>query len=281
MIYRSLLGALASAAWIAGSASAQDVSKYDLSKYPDWSGQWKNTAGIQWDPTKPLGRAQQPPLTPEYQARYEASLADQAAGGLGDDPTGRCIPHGMPRVMTVVYPMEIVILPTTTYVLTDYTIPRRIFTDSRDWPAVMDQNFNGLSIGRWEGMGSDGRYSTLVAETRGFKGPRTYEASGILLHADNNSVIRERFSLDKADKSLLLDEITVIDNALTHPWTVTKKYRHESDPNYFWHFNDCGEDNHHVRVGKDDYFVSEDGYLMPVKKNQAPPDLRYFKPAGK
>jgi hypothetical protein len=84
MRYRSLLGAVALAAtalaatWIAGDAQAQD-----LSKYPDWSGQWKSMAGIQWDPTKPLGRAQQPPLTPEYQARYEASLADQAAGGLG------------------------------------------------------------------------------------------------------------------------------------------------------------------------------------------------------
>jgi hypothetical protein len=53
---------------------------------------------------------------------------DQAAGGLGDDPTGQCIPHGMPRVMTVVYPMEIVITPKTTYILTDYTIPRRVFT---------------------------------------------------------------------------------------------------------------------------------------------------------
>jgi hypothetical protein len=286
MICRSLLGAIAAAAWIGGSAHAQDLSKYDpskydLSKYPDWSGQWKNTAGIQWDPTKPLGRAQQPPLTPEYQKRYEASLADQAAGGLGDDPTGRCIPHGMPRVMTVVYPMEIVILPRATYILTDYTVSRRIFTDGRDWPAEMDENFNGLSIGRWEDMGSDGRYATLVAETRGFKGPRTYEASGIMLHTDNQSVIKERFSLDKSDKMLLLDEITVIDNALTRPWTVVKKYQHETDPNYFWHFNDCAEDNHHVRIGKDDYFISENGYLMPVKRNQAPPDLRYFKPAAK
>jgi hypothetical protein len=24
-------------------------------------------------------------------------------------------------------------------------------------------------------------------------------------------------------------------------------------------------------------YVSPDGYLMPIKKNQAPPDLRYFK----
>ena len=42
-------------------------------------------------------------------------------------------------------------------------------------------------------------------------------------------------------------------------------------------FVDCSEDNHHVWVGKDDYFVSADGYLMPTKKDQPPPDLRYFK----
>jgi hypothetical protein len=248
----------------------------DISKLPDWSGQWKSTAGIQWDPTKPLGRAQQPPLTPEYQKRYEASLADQAAGGLGDDPTGFCIPHGMPRVMTVVYPMEIVVTPPTTYVLTDYTVPRRIFTDGRDWPQDMDENFNGLSIGRWTGMGSDGRYAALEVETRGFKGPRTYEASGIRLHDDNRSVIKERLSLDPADKTLLLDEITVIDNALARPWTVVKKYKREAQARPIWHFNDCGENNHHVRIGKDDYFINQDGRLMPVKKNQAPPDLRYF-----
>jgi hypothetical protein len=276
MSHKTLIGALAAivAAAIPLSAQAQD-----LATLPDWSGQWKSTAGIQWDPTKPLGRAQQPPLNAEYQKRYEASLADQALGGLGDDPTGRCIPHGMPRVMTVVYPMELVMLPNTTYVLTDYTIPRRIYTDGRDWPAEMDENFNGTSIGRWVDKGADGRYTALVAETRGFKGPRSYEASGIILHDDNRTIIKERFSIDKTEKDLLLDEITVIDDALTRPWTVTKKYRHVAEARPIWHFNDCAEDNHHVRVGKDDYFISEDGYLMPVKKDQAPPDLRYFKRA--
>src|SRR5215471_2387920 len=113
------------AVWTTSSAQAGN----DASKLPDWSGQWKNTSGIQWDPSKPRGPAQQPPLTPKYQKRYQANLADQDAGGLGDDPTGLCIPHGLPRVMTVVYPMETVITPSTTYILTDYTVPRRIFTD--------------------------------------------------------------------------------------------------------------------------------------------------------
>jgi hypothetical protein len=29
-------------------------------------------------------------------------------------------------------------------------------------------------------------------------------------------------------------------------------------------------------VGKDDYFLSADGLLMPARKDQPPPDLKYF-----
>jgi hypothetical protein len=271
MLYRSLIAMAAATALSAGGANAED-----LSKLPDWSGQWKNTAGIQWDQTRKLGVDQHAPLTPEYQARFEANQRDQAAGGLGDDPTGQCIPHGMPRVMTVVYPMEVVITPNTTYILTDYTVPRRIFTDGRDWPDELDTNFNGTTIGRWTERDSDGRYTALVAETRGFKGPRTYEASGLRLHDDNQSIIRERFSLDNADKNVFLDEITVIDHALTRPWTVTKRYFKEPNPTPIWHFNDCAEDNHHVVLGKDSYFITSNGMLMPTKKGQKAPDLRYF-----
>ena len=66
-----------------------------------------------YDQTKVQGRAQQAPLTPEYQAVFEASLADQALGGQGNDPTYTCISPGMPRIMTVYEPMEIVITPET------------------------------------------------------------------------------------------------------------------------------------------------------------------------
>jgi hypothetical protein len=44
-----------------------------------------------------------------------------------------------------------------------------------------------------------------------------------------------------------------------------------------WFQWNCAEDNHHVLIGKEDYFGSADGLLMPGKRNQALPDLRYFK----
>jgi hypothetical protein len=69
----------------------------------------------------------------------------------------------------------------------------------------------------------------------------------------------------------------VIDNALTRPWTVTKVYRRVPDAHPHWEEENCPETNTHVRVGKDDYMISGDGFLMPTAKGQKPPDLRYFK----
>jgi len=276
MLFRSLIGAVALAAGLAMAIAAAQAQ--DMSKYPDWSGQWKKPNGIgngQWDVTKPTGRAQQPPLTAEYQAVYEARLAERAAGGIGGDPTAQCIPHGMPRMMIGVYPMELVVTPKTTYMLSDYNEPRRIFTDGRDWPKEVEPTFNGYSIGKWIDEEGDGRFNLLEVESRGFRGPRTFEGSGIPLHEDGQSIIKERFYLDKGDKDLMHIDITTIDHALTRPWAVARTYRREPDP--IWLFVDCSEYNPHVWVGKDSFFVSADGYLMPTKKDQSPPDLRYFK----
>jgi hypothetical protein len=152
---------------------------------------------------------------------------------------------------------------------------RRIFTDGRDWPKEIEPSYQGYSIGRWIDEDGDGRYDVLEVETRGFKGPRAYDASGLPLHFDNQSVFKERIHLDKADPNLIHDEITVIDHALTRPWTVDKRYvrtrNSEEWPEYI-----CAEGNLQVFVGDQHYFISGDGLLMPTRKDQPPPDARYF-----
>ena len=183
----------------------------------------------------------------------------------------------MPRVMTVVFDMEIVITPGTTYMMFAHSMPRRIVTDGRDWPKETEPTFNGYSIGKWMDTDHDGRYDVLEIETRGLKGPRTYEGTGMPFHKDNQTVIKERLFLDKANPDALSDEITVIDHALTRPWTVTKRYRRDTDAIRLEY--NCSEDNHHVLIGGQDYFLSGDNMLMPSKRGQAPPDLRYFNPA--
>jgi hypothetical protein len=252
------------------------------SKYPDWSGQWKRPpgAGIQWDQTKRPGRAQQPPLTPEYQAIFEASLADQAQGGQGENIRVNCTTNGMPRVMTVIRPVEFVVLPKITYIVFESYMPRRIYTDGRSFPTDEEPAFIGYSVGNWVDEDGDGRYDLLEVETRNFKGPRNLEATGLPLHRDNQTVVKERIRLDKNNKDTLLNEITVIDNAFTRPWTVTKRYIRERE-RVIWKEDECGENNNHVVIGKDNYFLSADGLLMPTRKNQSPPDLRYFKQTQK
>jgi hypothetical protein len=267
---------------VAVIAAATGAQAFDAAKYPDWSGQWRRPPGVgnQWDTSKPARRGQQPPLTPEYKAIYEANLADQAAGGQGTDPTFTCIPDGMPRAMNVIFPMEIVIQPHITHMMIEYlSMLRRVYTDGRDWPENVEPSFMGYSIGQWVDENGDGRYDTLLIETRNLKGPRAFDASGIPLHSDNQTVVKERIYLDKANPEVIHNEVTTIDHALTRPWTVTKNYHRDRNP--IWIEAICAEGNQHVRIGTEIYMISADGHLMPAKKGQAPPDLRYFNQAKK
>jgi hypothetical protein len=280
MLNRSSTVAMALVAALALCAAS--ARAHDESKYPDLSGQWRKPVGVgnQWDPTKRPGPAQEAPLTPEYQAALRASLADQAAGGQGEDARYTCITNGMPRIMTAVRPIEFVITPPVTFIIFEAYMPRRIFTDGRDFPKNEEPSYIGYSIGKWIDEDKDGRYDVLEVETRNFKGPRTFEATGLMMHKDNETIVKEKIYLDKANKDHLKNEITVIDKALTRPWTVTKTY-HRFRDNITWFEDNCNENNQHVVIGKDNYFLSADGYLMPARKDQKPPDLRYFKQTAK
>jgi hypothetical protein len=286
MLSRSSIGAIALVTALSAVLMTIDGARaFDDALYPNLKGQWlraRPPAGVRgqgpFDPDKSGGRAQQAPLTPGYQARFEASLADQAVGGPGLWTGARCLPVGMPAMMTLFRPMEIIVLPETTYIRIDHIREsrRRIYTDGRDWPEDPQPSFDGYSIGKWLDTDGDGRFDTLEVETRNLKGPRTFEPSGIPLHEDNQTIVRERIYLDKADPDLLHDDMTVIDHALTRPWTVPKKFRRDKVEHAIWPEDICPDHNGLVFIGNDMYYESADGLLMPSKKGQEPPDLRYF-----
>ena len=136
---RSTIIVLAAALCTAMSAALA----FDEAKYPDWKGQWSRLRTLRtpaspnpsFDPNKFQGLAQEAPLTPEYQAILEASLADQAAGGAGLDRDYVCFASGMPRMMNVYSTMEIIVMPEITHILMGFMNEnRRIFTDGRGWP---------------------------------------------------------------------------------------------------------------------------------------------------
>jgi hypothetical protein len=284
MRYASSAGAFAFAAVLTVGIGGQAAEE---AKYPDWGGAWiripvKLPTQPSHDQTKPWGLGQQAPLTPEYQKVLEDSIADQANGGLGNFPTTLGRAAGMPHMMMGFIPMEFVVTPETTYILIGmYDHYRRIFTDGRDWPTQIEPTFAGYSIGRWVDEDGDGRYDTLEVETRGFKGPRAYDEAGVPLHFDNQSIFRERIYRDKADPTIIHDEITTIDHALTRPWTVDKRYVRDPEARPVWPEYYIAEGNGQIAIGNENYFLSGEGMLMPAKKNQAPPDLRYFKQTGR
>ena len=276
---------------------------FDYGKYPDLRGQWVRWGpsgadlkgplarhgpagfnGTRFDPAKPAGLAQQAPLTAEYEAIFEANLKDQREGGQGTTPTYTCLSPGMPRAVNGYGEYEFVVTPSTTYILVQHIDDdRRIFTDGRDWPASLEPTFLGYSIGRWIDTKGSGRYDLLEVETRGpFKSPRTFDSGGAPLHPDGQTIVKERIYLDAADPNILRNDVTVIDHALTRPWTVHKTYGREADKEHpIWNENNCGEYNNHVKIGNEGYMLSADGFLMPAKKDQPPPDLRYFKQSPK
>ena len=217
---------------------------FDDTLYPDLTGQWTRAdASPSFDPGKPPGRGQQAPLTAEYQAKFDAIVADRAKRQLTDVISTTCLAPGMPMMMQAYEPMQITVLPETTYILIDHIheTHRRIFTDGRSWPKTAEPTFTGFTIGKWIDTDGDGRFDVLEAETRHLKGPRFFDGSGIPLHEDNETVVRERIFLDKSDRNLLHDEITVTDHALTRPWTVTKSYKRNSDPLADWPEFICNE----------------------------------------
>jgi hypothetical protein len=172
-------------------------------------------------------------------------------------------------------PMEIILMPyRTNIMLGDISEIRRIITDGRKWAEEIEPAYSGYSIGTWEDSDGDGRFDTLVVETRAMKSPHTFDRSGLPLHEDNQAVVKEKIYLDKSDPDVLHNEITTIDHALTRPWTVKRSYRRER--NAVWNEVLCSENNRNVNIGSEIYAVSDDGFLMPTRKGQTRPDLRYF-----
>src|ERR1700681_648490 len=111
-------------------------------------------------------------------------------------------PQGMLLMMNLYDPMEIVVTPDTTYILISHINDsyRRIYTDGRAWPAEgeVEPSYAGYSIGKWVDTTGSGRYDVLEVETRNFRGPRAFDASGLPLHHDNQSGAQARIFIDTA-----------------------------------------------------------------------------------
>jgi hypothetical protein len=134
------------------------------------------------------------------------------------DAIGQCFPAGIPMIMTRVWPIAMVQLPTVIYMVSNFNNSfRQIFLDGRDYsdPDTVIYTYNGESIGHWEG-------DTLVANTRYIETFNHYIDTGI--------PISEEFRVQERLRLLEDGEILQIEYIMTDPvnwvgeWRSTKQW---------------------------------------------------------
>jgi hypothetical protein len=103
-------------------------------------------------------------LTPAAQVHFDAAAKATKEGKIYRNDIGLCWPAGMPIMMTRVWPISIIQVPTGIFMISELMNSLRIiYMDGRKHtdPDIAVPSFNGESIGRWEG-------DTLVIETKNF-----------------------------------------------------------------------------------------------------------------
>jgi hypothetical protein len=116
-----------------------------------------------------------PKLKPNAQKHFDAYQAAIKANKVYRDDIGQCWPAGLPLIMTRVWPVAMIQLPTAIYMVSHFMNSLRIvYLDGRPHsdPDVVVKTFNGESIGKWEG-------DTLVVDTMHFVNDHHWIDSGI------------------------------------------------------------------------------------------------------
>jgi hypothetical protein len=164
-----------------------------------------------------------PKLTPEYLAKWDVIRKSRMAGSDEFDPNARCVPAGMPNMMSMTYGMEI---QHTKDRITIYgelnDVYRRIYLDGRTpSPKVLDDpTFAGYSTGHWEG-------ETLVVDTVAIREDALFDTFSP--HSEQFTV-RERIRF--ASPGVLENQITSTDpKALVEPFQSVRTYRKAAPPN--------------------------------------------------
>lgn len=140
-----------------------------------------------------------PKLTTKAQAFYDDYIAHAKRGERFFEPTAFCYPAGMPRLMTRYGSLMMMQYPTAIFMVSRLNNEYRvIYLDGRERVAanIRDPNWNGESLGRWEG-------NSLVVETKGFTKENHIIQQGVL--AGDQLSITERYTLINDGNTLKID----------------------------------------------------------------------------
>lgn len=165
-------------------------------------------------------------LTPQAQAHYDASQKAAKEGKVYRDDIGQCWPAGLPLIMTRVWPIAMIQLPTSIYMVSNFMNSLRvIYLDGRAHsdPDIVVRSFNGESIGRWEG-------NTLVVDTRHFVDDHHWmDQGGASVPASDQLRIIERIRLVNNGQTLEIEYTMTDPRNWEGEWKTTKQWRRVDD----------------------------------------------------
>ena len=165
-------------------------------------------------------------LTPQAQAHYDASQKAAKEGKVYRDDIGQCWPAGLPLIMTRVWPIAMIQLPTAVYMVSNFMNSMRvIYLDGRAHsdPDIVVRSFNGESIGRWEG-------NTLVVDTRHFVDDHHWmDQGGASVPASDQLRIIERIRLVNNGQTLEIEYTMTDPKNWEGEWKTTKQWRRVDD----------------------------------------------------
>jgi hypothetical protein len=159
------------------------------------------------------------PFKPEFKAQYDKHLAAAKAGDKKWDPAGECLPEGLPRIMIINEPFEILQRDKGVYFVAQNRVPWKAFFGEQ-LPADPDPFYMGYSVARWDG-------NTLVIDSSGFRDLTMLDDKGIP-HTEQLKV-ESKFNLG-ADGKTMTATYTITDpGAFTRPWTAKASFAKKPD----------------------------------------------------
>jgi hypothetical protein len=160
-------------------------------------------------------------LTPQAQEHYDAGQKATKEGKVYRDDIGQCWPAGMPLIMTRVWPIAMIQLPTAIYMTSAFMNSLRIiYLDGRPHsnPDIVVPSFNGESIGRWEG-------NTLVVDTKYFPGHHHWmDQGGASIPASDQLHIVERIRMINNGNVLEIEYTMTDPKSWEGEWKMTKRW---------------------------------------------------------
>jgi hypothetical protein len=187
----------------------------------DLTGTWLHALG----PDNPWQFAPPPgfKLTPEGQKIYDEAQKARTDGKVYHDDIGQCWPSGLPILMTRVWPIAMIQLPTAIYMIQELMNTMRVvYLDGRPHtdPDIAVPSFNGESIGHWEN-------DTLVIDTKYFVADHHWVDAGV--KASDALHIVERVRMTNAGKTLEIETTATDPKTWVGEWKWTKRFQRQDD----------------------------------------------------